>query len=250
MISPLADLSVRYQANPDAVRQQLHSLAQQYAGQPDVLSRLAVTWAGLGERQQAENLYRQLTPSDAWSDTAQLGYGELMIELEHFSAFDQWLDKQGQARVNGQRDVTSLAVLGTLNTRRLLAEAAILTEQRQFRRAQALYQNVLTGAKPAPEPYRTDARLGVLQTSAALGDKAVYQPVSEAAVWQSIPADGQTINGRRPVMNRQGEDDKARELNRLLSSGQTRMRWITVTAWPWRWIISSGRWPSSEVIRH
>ncbi|NAX47908.1 tetratricopeptide repeat protein [Photobacterium halotolerans] len=213
----LADLPARYQANPDAVRQQLHALAQQYASQPAVLARLAMSWSGLGERQQAEKIYRQLTPSDSWPENARLGYGELMIELAHFSAFDLWLAQQGQARVNGEQDAVSRTELDTLNTRRLLAEAAILTEQRQFRRAQALYQNVLTDAKPVPEPYRTDARLGVLQTSAALGDAAVYQPVSEQLYASRSLLTARQLMAAAPVMNRQGEYDKARELNRLLS---------------------------------
>ncbi|WP_046221024.1 cellulose synthase subunit BcsC-related outer membrane protein [Photobacterium halotolerans] len=213
----LADLPARYQANPDAVRQQLHSLAQQYADQPAVLARLAMSWSGLGERQQAEYIYRQLTPNDSWPPSARLGYGELMIALAHFSAFDLWLAQQGQARVNAkQGNAVSLAELDALNTRRLLAEAAILTEQRQYSRAQALFQNVLSDAQPAPEPYLTEARLGLLQTSAALGDKAVYQPVSDQLYASRAQLTARQFMLAAPVMQRQGEYDKARELNRLL----------------------------------
>ncbi|MEI8593450.1 cellulose synthase subunit BcsC-related outer membrane protein [Photobacterium sp. Hal280] len=213
----LADLPARYQANPDAVRQQLHSLAQQYAGQPAVLARLGSIWAGLGERQQAEKIYRQLTPNDAWPQNAQLGYGELMIALGEFNAFDLWLAQQGQARAHGEQgDVVSLAELGALNTRRLLAEAELLTEQRQHSRAQALYQTVLSDAQPAPEPYRTEARLGVLQTSAALGDAAVYQPVSEQLYASRAQLTARQLMLAAPVMNSQGEYDKAKALNRLL----------------------------------
>ncbi|KDM89998.1 cellulose synthase subunit BcsC-related outer membrane protein [Photobacterium galatheae] len=205
----LSDIADRYQTHPEVVRSQLNALSQQYADQPEVLTRLAVVWADLGERQRAETMYRSMTPDAQWSESAQLSYGGLMITLAKFSDFDPWLAEKGQQRLAGELDASWLAGLDELHSRRVLAEADLRLAQGQHDTALTLYQQILG----KPEPFQTEAEAGVLQAAALSGHGEAYQRASQRLFVKRATLSARQLMAVAPVMNAQGETARADALN-------------------------------------
>lgn len=216
----LTDLQKQYAISPSAVRETLHRLEKQFAGQVQPLSRIANAWVDVGHPQEAERIYRTLQPSGSWDADAHLAYGGLMVSLMHFADFDRWYNTLAPQLTTGKRSVSDklsaseMRELDALQTRRWLAEANILLARHDAKRAFDGYEK----ASSEQEPYQTQGQIGMLLAAAELGDKARYPNVVAALDAKRHSLSARQLMAAATVLHRVGYQQKASEFNALLDS--------------------------------
>lgn len=212
----LQDLPVRYQASPTAVTTMLTSLESQYAGQVQPLARLVSAWVEIEKVDEAQCIYQSIRPSSKWTTDEKLAYGSMMVSLNQFDDFDQWYE--GLALSKDQQAVSASEALqfDELKTRRTLAQADLLLANQQPEQAMALYERISS----KPEPFKTQAQVGLLQASAQSGDEATYHDLHLILNKKRDTLNAAQLMTVASVFNQLGYQNDANSLNRLLDDVQ------------------------------
>lgn len=212
----LQDLPVRYQASPKAITTMLTSLESQYTGQVQTLARLVSAWVEIEKVDEAQRIYQSIRPSSKWTTDEKLAYGSMMVSLNQFDDFDQWYE--GLALSKGQQAVSASEALqfDELKTRRTLAQADLLLANQQPEQAMALYERISS----KPEPFKTQAQVGLLQASAQSGDEATYHDLHLILNKKRDTLNAAQLMTVASVFNQLGYRNDANTLNRLLDDTQ------------------------------
>ncbi len=212
----LQDIQQRYLEEPESVQAKLHTLEQDYQGQVQALARLAGAWVEIDQAVEAERIYRSLEQSPHWSRDEQLAYGSMMVSLNQFEDFDQWYEQLALSSDEQKVSASETLQFDELKTRRTLAQADLLLANQQPEQAMALYD----GVSSKPEPFKTQAQVGMLQASAQSGDEASYHDLHLILNKKRDTLNAAQLMTVASVFNQLGYRNDANTLNRLLDDVQ------------------------------
>ncbi len=210
----LENIQKRYSESPHSVAKQLRSLEKQYANDIQGLVRVAGAWIDLLKRDEAERIYQSIELSPQWTASSHLAYGSLIIELNQFDDFKHWLKNVHDIYEARGVDEAILAQFDELDSRRKIAEAGYLLSMQRYSEAAILYSQVTL----KPEPFQSQAQVGLLQTSALMQDSSAYQRSRQALKNKKATLTTKQLIAAAVVFNQQGDYSEANEFNRLLDN--------------------------------
>ncbi|WP_434998862.1 cellulose synthase subunit BcsC-related outer membrane protein [Vibrio scophthalmi] len=210
----LRDVQQRYGLQPGPVIELLESLSGKYADQVQPLSRIVAAWVAIDHIEQANIIYRSISPLQNWTFDDQLAYGEIMLSLQRFVDFDRWYSQQLSTPEYTSRNVSQLLQFEELNTRRDLAEGDALLVKQQPKKALTVFRRV----PPNREPFSTQAQIGMLQASALVGDQVTYDESYQSLLKKKSSLTAQQLITVAEVFNQQGDREAANELNLALDN--------------------------------
>lgn len=210
--SALENIQKRYPESPQLVTEQLHSLEKKYGMHIQALSRLARVWIDLSNIDEAERIYQSIEPSSHWAATDVLSYAGLMVDLNKFDDFKNWLQNLNDMYDVQDFEVSFLVQFDELYSRRILAEAEFMVRNQRYPEAVALYYR----ATLEPEPFKSQAQVGLLQASALAQDNVAYHDARRV-----LRAKKETLTARQlltaaTVFHQRGDLLDANEFNQLL----------------------------------
>ncbi|MGP8306564.1 cellulose synthase subunit BcsC-related outer membrane protein [Vibrio sp. YIC-376] len=210
--SALENIQKRYPESPQSVTAQLHSLETQYSKQIQALSRLAGIWIDSSNIAEAERIYEAMEPSSSWSAPDILAYGGLMVDLNKFDEFKCWLKTFSTTHNIQELDASFLVQFDHLDTRRMLGEADYMVNNQRYSEAMDLYSRVAS----EPEPFQSQAQIGLLQTSVLTKDNAAYQDARQVLKNKQDTLTATQLLTAAMVFHQQGDHLDADEFNQLL----------------------------------
>ncbi len=212
--SALANIQPRYLDSPQSVTEQLHELEKTYGSNIHAQTRLAGAWIDLSKRNEAERIYQNIEPSSEWTAPEILAYGTLMVELSKFDDFKNWLQNRNALHDIHDTGASFSVEFDALNSRRLLAEANYLRENQRYAEATELYSRAML----EPDPFQSQAQIGLLQTSAVMQDSAAYQDARLGLKQNKETLTAAQLITAAKVFQQQGDRADADEFNRLLNN--------------------------------
>ncbi len=194
----------------------LTSLESQYAGQVQPLARLVSAWVEIEKVDEAQRIYQSIRPSSKWNTDEKLAYGSMMVSLNQFDDFDQWYEGLALSKDQQALSASEALQFDELKTRRTLAQADLLLANQQPEQAMALYERISS----KPEPFKTQAQVGLLQASAQSGDEATYHDLHLILNKKRDTLNAAQLMTVASVFNQLGYRNDANTLNRLLDDTQ------------------------------
>ncbi|MDF1693782.1 MAG: cellulose synthase subunit BcsC-related outer membrane protein [Zhongshania sp.] len=164
--------------NPN-VQTKLNTLTKHYSNDDDARIRLAKAWLELDQKPRALTIYHALKPSQDWPLARQLAYGNLMLSLEQLNDFSVWYSGRNLRAASPQAQQQ----FALLNTRYQLTRAKQAEQDEHHMLAYSLYHR----AAQSLGPDYIAAKLGLLRSSAAINERAIFQ--QQAANLLTISAD-------------------------------------------------------------
>ncbi|MGF1869411.1 BCSC C-terminal domain-containing protein [Photobacterium indicum] len=204
----LGDIKSLFLVQPFEAEQQLKLLSINYKSNPEAMMRIASTWVELLQPTKAITIFDELIFDKQWPFSTQLSYGELIVKLQKYHEFDQWIKQ-----FNGDGLSSSeYSTLRQLNTRRYLSEADSKMLTGNYAKANHLYTVVSMQAGP----LRTDGQIGVLQSSVLLQTSSQYSKLAEDLYAKRMQLTAKQLVDVAVVFNQIDRKNQANTLNSIL----------------------------------
>lgn len=204
----LGDIQSLFLVQPFEAEQQLKLLSINYKSNPEAMMRIASTWVELLQPTKAITIFDELIFDKQWPFSTQLSYGELIVKLQKYHVFEQWIKQ-----FNGDGLSSSeYSALRQLNTRRYLSEADSKMLTGNYAEANNLYTVVSMQAGP----LRTDGQIGVLQSSVLLQTSSQYSKLAEDLYAKRTQLTAKQLVDVAVVFNQIDRKNQANTLNSIL----------------------------------
>ncbi len=210
----LIDIQTRYSTSPEAVTTRLRSLEADYQGQVQPLARVVGAWIDIDKKAEAERVYQNISHSQDWSTDDKLAYGSIMVNLNHFEDFDRWYASLALNSAKQEFSASEALQFDELKTRRTLNQADLMLVDQKPNTAMDLYQQ----ASLKPEPFKTQAEIGMLQASAMIGNEATYHDMHLILNSKRDSLTAAQLMTVAAVFNQQGARNDANTLNQMLDT--------------------------------
>ncbi|WIH29196.1 cellulose synthase subunit BcsC-related outer membrane protein [Photobacterium damselae] len=197
-----------YAKNPTKATHKLALLEISYRENKTDLIRIANAWIDINNIHQAIDIYQKISSKCLRADD-QISFAKLMLRLHRFSDFDRW----SQSFENNQVMTQMVLVNFTqLKYQRIFDQAQFEFAHHDFSHASVLYKKLIS----SPEPYQTQAQIGLLKSLIAIDDHvSIKNLVLALDNKRSILTDKQLVEVSM-LFSQLGYQMKSAELNQLV----------------------------------